>query len=114
MRIDKVAVGIGTNAPHPNYKLSVNGKIRAKEIIVETNWSDFVFEKDYNLMSLSDVENYINEYGHLPGVPSAIEVEKNGVALGNSQAVLLQKIEELTLYTIEMNKQIELLRAQNL
>jgi len=114
MRIDKAAVGIGTNAPHPNYKLSVNGKIRAKEIIVETNWSDFVFEKDYNLMSLSDVENYINEYGHLTGVPSAIEVEKNGVALGNSQAVLLQKIEELTLYTIEMNKQMELLRAQNL
>ena len=114
MRIDKAAVGIGTSTPHTNYKLSVNGKIRAKEVVVETNWSDFVFEKDYELMPLSEVEKYINEYGHLPGVPSASEVEKDGVALGNSQALLLQKIEELTLYTLEISKQLELLKAQNI
>ena len=113
MRIDKTNVGIGTVTPHPDYRLSVNGKIRAKEIVVETNWSDFVFEKDYKLMPLPEVEKYINEHHHLPGVPSAAEVEKNGVALGNSQAVLLQKIEELTVYIIEMNKQLELVKAQN-
>jgi len=65
------------------------------------------------LMPLTEVEKYINEYGHLPGVPSASEVEKDGVALGNSQALLLQKIEELTLYIIEMNKQMESLKKQN-
>ncbi len=95
------------------YKLTVNGKILAKEIVVETNWSDFVFEKDYDLMPLSEVEKYINLHKHLPDVPSASEVEKNGVALGQTQSLLLQKIEELTLYTIEMNKQLELLKAQN-
>ncbi|HNW69554.1 MAG TPA: hypothetical protein PKI01_04065 [Bacteroidales bacterium] len=109
-------VGINTTTFNVNgldYKLAVNGKILAKEIVVETNWSDFVFEKDYSLMPLSEVEKYIAAHKHLPDVPSAGEVEKNGVALGQTQSLLLQKIEELTLYTIEINKQLELLKAQN-
>ena len=102
-----------TNVGGIDYKLTVNGKILAKEIVVETNWSDFVFEKDYDLMPLSEVEKYINLHKHLPDVPSASEIKKNGVALGETQSLLLQKIEELTLYTIEMNKQLELLKEQN-
>lgn len=110
------SIGINTTTFTVNgidYKLAVNGKILAKEIVVETNWSDFVFDKDYSLMPLSEVEKYIATHKHLPDVPSAGEVETNGVALGQSQSLLLQKIEELTLYTIEINKQLELLKAQN-
>ncbi|HNW90685.1 MAG TPA: hypothetical protein PKN48_13565 [Bacteroidales bacterium] len=114
---DNGNVGIGTTTTkvgNIDYKLAVNGKILAKEIVVEVNWSDFVFEKDYYLMPLSEVESYINKYKHLPNIPSATEVEENGVALGQSQSLLLQKIEELTLYTIEINKQLQLLREQNM
>lgn len=98
-------VGIGTTNTN-GWKLAVNGKIRAKEINVETGWSDFVFEKDYNLPTLKEVENYINEKGHLKDIPCAKEVEKNGILLGEMDSKLLQKIEELTLYTIQQEKKI--------
>ncbi len=98
-------VGIGTTTP--NNKLDVLGKIRAEEIIVSTGWSDFVFENDYELRSLSDVESFIKENGHLPEIPSAADVEKNGVMVGQVESKLLMKIEELTLYIIEQNKRIE-------
>ncbi|MDB5014379.1 MAG: hypothetical protein JWQ25_2581 [Daejeonella sp.] len=96
-------VGIGTLAP--TEKLSVKGKIRAQEIKVEmANWYDFVFDKDYNNASLPDVEKFIKENHHLPNIPSATEVEKDGINLGEMNAKLLQKIEELTLHLIEQNK----------
>lgn len=98
-------VGIGTTEPGDN-KLAVNGKIRAKEVVVETGWSDFVFEDNYILMTLENVESYIEENKHLPDIPSAKEIEENGISLGKSQALLLQKIEELTLHIIEQNKRI--------
>jgi hypothetical protein len=98
-------IGIGTI--NPTEKLSVNGKIRAKEIIVNTGWSDFVFEEDYNLRPLTEVEEFIKTNKHLPEIPTAKEVEENGVSLGNMQSKLLQKIEELTLYIIEEDKKIE-------
>lgn len=101
-------IGIGTATPDPAYMLSVNGKIRAKEIKVETGWSDFVFEKNYKLNSLSEVESFIAANGHLPEIPSAKEVEENGVDVGSMESKLLQKIEELTLYIIEQNKKIEM------
>ncbi|MCX2679371.1 hypothetical protein OOZ15_05395 [Galbibacter sp. EGI 63066] len=101
----KGSLGIGTINPG-NWKLAVNGKIRAKEIKVETSWSDFVFEKDYNLPTLEEVEQHIKENGHLKDIPSAIEVEENGIYLGDMNAKLLQKIEELMLYTIEQQKRI--------
>ncbi len=101
-------VGIGVNTTTLTHKLEVNGTIKAREIIVSTQgWSDFVFDEGYDLMSLYDVEEYIEDNGHLPDVPSAEEVESNGVTLGESQAILLQKIEELTLHVIEQNKRIE-------
>ena len=108
MRINSEGnVGIGTTTPDAAYKLSVLGKIRATEVIVETGWSDFVFDDNYNLKTLSEVEKFIKENKHLPDVPSASEVEKNGVSLGQSNSILLQKIEELTLYIIELKKENE-------
>ena len=98
-------VGIGTTDPGI-WKLAVNGNIRAKEIKVETGWSDFVFENDYSLPTLKEVEKHIKEKGHLKDIPSAKEVEKNGIFLGEMDSKLLQKIEELTLYTIQQQKEI--------
>ncbi|WDI31666.1 hypothetical protein PUV54_00500 [Hyphococcus flavus] len=103
-------VGIGTQNPG-SYKLAVNGKIRAKEIVVETGWSDFVFEDDYVLRPLSEVKSFIEDNGHLPDVPSAKTIESEGVSLGENQAVLLRKIEELTLYTIALEERLAELEA---
>jgi len=104
-------VGIGTT--NPTHKLSVNGTIRSKEVIVNTGWSDFVFEPDYNLPTLNEVEQFIQVNGRLMDMPSAEEVEKNGVSIGNISSKLLQKIEELTLYTIDQEKEIENLQQEN-
>ncbi len=102
-------VGIGTSMP--TEKLSVKGKIRAQEIKVENaNWPDFVFAKSYILPTLKETETHIKETGHLPGIPSAEEVRANGVDLGEMNAKLLQKIEELTLHLIEMKKEMEELK----
>jgi hypothetical protein len=98
-------VGIGTSDPGV-YKLAVNGNIRAKKLIVETGWSDYVFNKEYPLRSLSSLERFIQQNKHLPDIPSAKEVEKNGVSVGENQALLLKKIEELTLYIIGQDKRI--------
>ena len=101
-------VRIGAGTANPTKALEVNGAIRSKEVLVEvTNWSDFVFDKDYDLMTLNEVESYIKENGHLPDVPSAKEIKANGVEVGEMNAILLQKIEELTLYIIELEKKIE-------
>jgi len=99
-------VGIGTIHPG-SWKLAVNGNIRAKEIKVETGWSDFIFYDDYLLPTLQEVENHIREKGHLKDIPSAKEVKENGIFLGEMDSKLLQKIEELTLYTIQQEKQLE-------
>jgi len=103
-------VGIGTASPSD--KLSVNGRIRAQEIKVETaNWPDYVFAKGYALPSLSETEHHIKEKGHLPGIPSATEVKENGVELGEMNKKLLEKIEELTLHLIEMEKRVKELES---
>ncbi|TCI93093.1 hypothetical protein [Tenacibaculum sp. M341] len=100
------ALGIGTTNVG-DWKLAVNGKIRAKEIKVETDWADFVFYNDYKLPTLTEVENHIKEKGHLKDIPSAKEVAQNGIYLGEMDAKLLQKIEELTLYTIQQEKSLQ-------
>ncbi|SMC75222.1 hypothetical protein [Pedobacter africanus] len=101
-------VGIGTTDPR-GYKLAVNGKVRAQEIKVEASpWPDYVFAKDYELPTLQETEKHIKDKGHLPGIPSAAEVKANGVDLGEMNAKLLQKIEELTLHLIEMKKTSDL------
>ncbi|MFQ6601785.1 hypothetical protein [Flavobacterium sp. C3NV] len=99
-------VGIGINTP--SNKLDVNGTIHSKEVKVDmTGWSDFVFKKEYNLPTLEEVEKHITEKGHLENIPNEEEVLKSGINLGEMNAKLLQKIEELTLYVIEQNKKIE-------
>ncbi len=104
-------VGIKTTNPG-NYDLAVNGNIRAKEIKVENaNWPDFVFAKSYGLPTLKETEAHIKANGHLPGIPSAAEVKDNGVDLGDMNAKLLQKIEELTLYILEQDKRIQKLES---
>lgn len=106
-------IGIGT-IDSKGYKLGVKGKIAAEEVKVAlyNTWPDFVFEKEYNLPTLQEVENHIIHKGHLKDIPSAKEVEKNGIQLGEMNAKLLQKIEELTLYMIEQNKKTEQLQKE--
>ena len=105
-------IGIGTTTP--TEKLEVNGTIRSKEVKVEASpWPDYVFASNYNLPSLKSVETYINEHGHLPEVPSAAVVEEEGIKLGEMNAVLLKKVEELTLYTLEQEKRIIELEERN-
>ena len=110
-------VGIGTT--NPDAKLAVNGKIHAKEVKVDlVGWSDFVFYDDYKLPTLEEVAAHIKEKGHLKDIPSAKEVAKNGIYLGEMDAKLLQKIEELTLYVIDlkeenMQQQKEILKLKN-
>ncbi|MBE99905.1 hypothetical protein [Flavobacterium coralii] len=94
------------------YNLSVNGAIRADRVKVYTTWADYVFEEDYKLPTLEEVERHIEEKGHLIDIPSAAEVEEKGIELGEMNKLLLQKIEELTLYTIELNKQVQELKSQ--
>lgn len=101
-------VGIGTT--NPTYKLSVNGNIRSKEVVVENGWADYVFNDDYRLKPLAEVEEFIRANKHLPNIPSAAEIEKNGLQLGETQKKMMEKIEELTLYVIELKKEIELLK----
>lgn len=94
------------------YKLSVKGKVRAEEVKVYNTWADYVFNSDYNLKSLVEVESFINENGHLPNVPSACEIEEKGLMLGDMTKIQQEKIEELTLYLIQQNKEIEELKTQ--
>jgi hypothetical protein len=107
-------VGIGTASPG-SFKLAVEGKIGAREIQVtlQNPFPDYVFGSDYKLRSLSSLEQYINQNKHLPGVPSADEVEKNGgVELGKLNTKLLEKVEELTLYVIELKKENQQMKKE--
>lgn len=105
-------VGIGTASP--GSKLEVNGSVRATSFISNsTTYADFVFKPDYKLRSLADLESAIRREGHLPDIPSEAEVMAHGVDLANQQAKLLQKVEELTLYVIEHQKELTQLREEN-
>lgn len=98
------SIGIGITSP--TEKLSVNGNILARKIIItKLGWSDYVFNDDYKLRPLLDVAQFIKQNKHLPDVPSAKEVEDKGIDLGDNQALLLKKIEELTLYVIELKEE---------
>ena len=104
-------VGIGTMTPQS--MLAVNGTVTAKEVnVTVSGWSDFVFDSSYALKPLSEVERHIKQEKHLEGIPSASDVARKGISLGEMQAKLLQKVEELTLYTIELKKENEALGAR--
>jgi len=106
--------GSGNNTVPAGYQLAVYGKIIAKEVVVKLlPWPDYVFTKNYKLKNLLDLENYINENHHLPNIPAAKDVEVSGVQLGDMVGKQMEKIEELTLYMIEMKKEIEKLKQEN-
>lgn len=99
-------IGIGTNPVSDRF--SVDGRIRAREVVVtDMGWADHVFDDRYRLPKLSEVGRYIAINKHLPGIPSAKEVSENGVRVGEMQARLLEKIEELTLHMIAQEKRID-------
>jgi hypothetical protein len=107
-------VSIGTATPAVGYSLSVNGKIISTEVRVElnVNWPDYVFNRNYKLPSLKSVEEFITKYNRLPNIPSAEEVKKNGIELGDMNKRLLEKVEELTLYMIKQDKELEALKQK--
>lgn len=106
-------VGIGSLSP--NQKLTVNGTIYGKEVKVDLNvpGPDYVFDKDYALPSLDEISAYIEINKHLPEVPSAIEMEKNGINLSEMNMLLLKKIEELTLHVLKVNERLKCLEKEN-
>ena len=105
------SVGIGTTSTPIGYKLAINGNAIANKIVVKQYpWADFVFKPEYQLPPLSKVEDFIKQKGHLPDIPSEAEVKENGIDLGNMDAKLLQKVEELTLYLIELKKENDVLK----
>ncbi len=114
-------IGIGTKTP--DQLLTVKGKIHTQEVLVDLNGAvapDYVFENyyagktsnNYKLRSLKEVESFIKQHHHLPDVPSAKEIAKNGLSLKEMNLLLLQKIEELTIYTLEQQKEIDALKEK--
>ena len=109
----KISEANGVLLIEPQTRLDIKGCIRATEVKIESidNFPDYVFKKDYRLPTINEVSQHIQTYGHLPNIPSATEVKENGVSLVEMQVKMLEKIEELTLYIIELNKEIEHLKA---
>ncbi len=99
---------------NPKAKITSDGKIWAQEVVVQASdpWPDFVFNNDYKSMPLGELENFVKTNNHLPNVPSACDVAENGVNLTKMDAALLQKIEELTLYIIELKKEIDTIKNE--
>ncbi len=117
VQLDGTQVAIGGVVPAASaYKLTVTGKIICEELkvkLVSSVWPDYVFDKKYKLKSLSEVEQFILKNKHLPNIPSAVEVEKNGIEVGDMQKKMMEKIEELTLYIIDLQKQVDTLKEKN-
>jgi hypothetical protein len=102
-----------TSQTNTGYKLDVNGTARINQVVVNATGADYVFDKTYDLPALPDLDRYVHREHHLPGIPTAAEMQKEGVDLGNNQIKLLAKVEELTLYVIGQDKEIKRLRQEN-
>ena len=108
-------IAVGTTYKVANgYKVSVNGKIMCEEVRVqmEADWPDYVFDPGYKLMPLEDLKTFIGNNNHLPGIAPATEVKAKGIELGDMNKQMLEKIEELTLYILELKKEIDILKAK--
>lgn len=109
----EVFIGLdpSTYANTLDYKLLVKGKVLCEEVRVQlrSDWPDYVFLPDYQLMKLEDLANYIEDYHHFPGVPSAGTIAKNGIDSGEMDKVLLEKIEELSLYILQLEQRLKVL-----
>ncbi|MDP1765256.1 MAG: hypothetical protein Q8L07_15355 [Sediminibacterium sp.] len=108
-------VSIGTTTPPSGYKLAVAGSVIVQSIKAKNpaNWPDYVFDKSHTYRSLEDLDQYIQKNKHLPEIPSAKEVQQNGINLGDMDAKLLKKIEEITLYLIAQGKELKTLKVEN-
>lgn len=105
-----IVMGLESVIPKSGYKLNVDGRVVCEELRVEISpWADYVFDENYRLMNLYELEKFINGNNHLPGIPAANEIEMNGLHVGEMQGKMMEKIEELTLYIIELQKQNDLL-----
>ncbi|MET3981621.1 hypothetical protein ABIB62_004237 [Mucilaginibacter sp. UYP25] len=102
-----------TSQSNTSYKLDVVGGIRANQVVVNTSGADFVFAPEYRLPTLATIKSYVKKEHHLPGIATAAQMQTAGLDLGDNQTVLLQKIEELTLYVIRMDSEITKLKKQN-
>lgn len=111
----KTKIGtLSPQSPHNDAMLAVDGKLVSKSIYVTSqNWADFVFDKDYKLPKLSEIEAFYKLNGHLPLIPTASEVQENGVDLGEMNKLLLQKIEELTIHMVELEKEVIKLKSNH-
>ncbi len=107
-------VAVGTGTVPTGYKMAIDGKLITEEVKVQLsgNWPDYVFKEEYDLPTLEEVQKHIKEKGHLPNIPSAKEAEANGVELGEMNKLLLEKVEELTLYILQQQKEIEQLKQK--
>lgn len=113
MTIETNNGNVGVGIEQPSEKFTVNGNVKAKKVIVsQSGWPDYVFDSSYSLRSLASVNEFIKQHKRLPEIPSANEVEEKGISIGDNQALLLKKIEELTLYLIKQDAKIELLTRQ--
>ncbi|MCU0326529.1 MAG: hypothetical protein MUF45_14955 [Spirosomaceae bacterium] len=110
---DIVGGNVGIGVYPYTYKLEVNGTARTKEVIVETGWADYVFEDNYKLKSIDELEAFVKENKHLPNIPKASEIETNGLKVGETNKAMMEKIEELALYIIQLKKEIDVLKAKN-
>ncbi|MEX2235377.1 MAG: fibronectin type III domain-containing protein [Cyclobacteriaceae bacterium] len=108
-------VGIGTHIIPTGFTLAIKGKMMAEgvKVALESEWPDYVFKKDYNLTDIASLKKFIEENGHLPNIPAAKTVEKEGIDVGRINVLLLEKIEELSLYLIRMEERINLLESEN-
>jgi hypothetical protein len=109
--IGNVLIG-KTTQTNATYKLDVSGYIRADQVVVNSTGADFVFENNYKLRSLKEVETYVNENKHLPDIATAKDMQENGVSVSEMQTKLLQKVEEITIYMIELKKENEELKSE--
>ncbi len=115
LRLDAAQIAIGANLnTATGYKLAVSGKVICEEVKVKLSgsWPDYVFDTKYKLSSLYELEKFIKENKHLPNIPAASEIEANGLELGEMQKKMMEKIEELTLYVIELKKELDVLKSQ--
>jgi hypothetical protein len=108
------ALRIGSTVTPSGYKLAVDGRVICTEVLVRlvANWPDYVFNNQHQLRNLDELESFIEKNKHLPGIPSAAEIEKSGVSLGEMQRLQMEKIEELTLYILQLKKEITQMKQQ--
>ena len=113
----KVSIGNARPNNGTSHRLFVEGGITSEEVVINVlnenrEWPDYVLQKEYELMPLHELKTYINKKGHLPGVPTATDVNKNGLNIGEINTVLLEKIEQLTLYIIKQQEEIDNLKKK--